>query len=103
MSEQEQEQQEQTPGQIVDQLVTEYVKENGKSPFIKIDMEGDNGQLMVDMDQKFEELLVKTFKDSEPALSEYFTILIQKMMDNPEMMDELEEKISEPEDQEEKE
>ena len=83
------------------QNVMEFVKENGKSPFLDIKMIGEN-DIQIDMPQDFETENRKQFENFDEILSDYLTSMILSVAENlsPEDLEEIERLAKEKEDEE---
>ncbi len=70
--------------EIIEKAVQEYIEKNGVSPFLDIEM-GEENEVKIDMDTAFEEnvtkLIIENGSNIEEAMGEYFTSVIQEMIE----------------------
>ncbi len=70
--------------EIIEKAVQEYVEKNEVSPFLDIEM-GEENEVKIDMDTAFEEnvtkLIIENGSNIEEAMGEYFTSVIQEMIE----------------------
>jgi hypothetical protein len=64
------------------EMIVDYEEKYQKTPFVNIDIQDD--QLVIDIENKFEEQLKEAFGDYDTVLSSFFTQLIKEFAENVE-------------------